>query len=315
MAATIEHWVDNRSPSLRDTIRVDGVAFNLTGSTVKLKARFENDADLKIDAAAVVEDADDGIVRYDWTALDVDTAGELAAWWEVTLPGGKTQDTPEFTIALLEHAPLARGLCELQDVTAYAPGYTGDDATNALLEQMIRAESYTIQRRTGIEFVGPAGTTIRRYDLGDFAELEPGAFAPREVWIDPLADDTGLIVRVIDSDGATVLSTIAGADYDLLPFSRDAFAPYDRIRFWRGTAGAATLPTSGILELESTAWGYQAIPPDIVQACAQRVILRYVSDAAAAGTEFAEMLSGVNLDALLASSNEVIDDYHAVVVA
>lgn len=44
-----------------------------------------------------------GGVRYDWAAADVDTAGEYLGWWEVTLPSGKLQDTPEFEFVVIEH--------------------------------------------------------------------------------------------------------------------------------------------------------------------------------------------------------------------
>jgi len=51
----IQHTKDNRSPSLYDTIRIDKVPFDLTGSTVKFKMRAEGvTTPLKVDAAATV---------------------------------------------------------------------------------------------------------------------------------------------------------------------------------------------------------------------------------------------------------------------
>lgn len=49
---TVRIFKDQRSPSLTDTIKIDGVAFDLAGSTVKLRMRAENSAVLKIDTAA-----------------------------------------------------------------------------------------------------------------------------------------------------------------------------------------------------------------------------------------------------------------------
>jgi hypothetical protein len=319
MPETIPHFVGNTSPSLFDVIRVEpgGNPFDLTGSTVTFNMRPERSAVTKVSSLAAVVAALTGEVRYDWIAGDVDTAGEFNAWWSVLLPGGKTQDTPEFTIAMLAHAPLAKGLCELEDVLAYAPGYESDDTTNALLEQLIAAESAWIQRRTKREYVGPVGSTIRRYDLGEWSSDPFDAFyvAEREVDIDPLATAAGLVVRVIAADGVTVSQTVASTDYTLHPRNRDTFTPYDSIEFIRAGPSPAVLSSTGILELESPSWGWQAVPPDIVQACAKRVLLRYLTDAAGAGTALAAALVGVNVDGLLASSSEVLSDHRVPTIA
>ena len=51
----IQHTKNNRSPSLYDTIRIDGVPFDLTGSSVKFKMRAEGvTSPLKVDTAATV---------------------------------------------------------------------------------------------------------------------------------------------------------------------------------------------------------------------------------------------------------------------
>ena len=99
----IVHFVGNRSPSLFGTILIDGTPVNLTGSTVKLQMREVGESTFTVDAAAVVVTAVDGEVRYDWAALDVDTAGMYVIWWRVTDGTGKTQDTPESLFEIREH--------------------------------------------------------------------------------------------------------------------------------------------------------------------------------------------------------------------
>jgi hypothetical protein len=77
---------------------------------VKFKMRADGSSTLKVNTAAVVVSAVAGTVRYDWAAIDVDTAGDFLGWWEVTLASGKTQDTPEFEVVIFEHVPSSPSL-------------------------------------------------------------------------------------------------------------------------------------------------------------------------------------------------------------
>lgn len=137
---SLELWKNNRLPSLTDTITAEGQPVDLTGSTVKLKARVAGSSALKIDASATPVVAASGTVRYDWAAADVDTVCELACWWEVTT-SGKTQDTPEFTVIVKEHAPDA--------VEVPSPVGTDGDTTirrgDSYLDAVGRALVYQLQ--------------------------------------------------------------------------------------------------------------------------------------------------------------------------
>lgn len=91
-------------PVVRGTItkKVNGVAtaVDLTGYTLprfhmKLSSEKDDDAAaLKVDATAVIEDAVNGIVRYDWVAGDTDTAGNYVAEFELTSPTSRKRTFP-----------------------------------------------------------------------------------------------------------------------------------------------------------------------------------------------------------------------------
>src|SRR4051794_12708505 len=48
----------------------------------------------KVKAAAVIEDAAQRIVRYDWLPTDTNTPGDYLGEWEVTFPDGGVQTFP-----------------------------------------------------------------------------------------------------------------------------------------------------------------------------------------------------------------------------
>jgi len=136
---------------------VDGVAFDLTGSSVKFKMRADGSSTLKVDAAAVVVSAVAGTVRYDWAAADVDTAGDFLGWWEVTLPSSKTQDTPEFEIVIFEHVPSSPSLYvqveEFKSTIELSGTSFSDEDVKMALRASCRAIDETCDRRFYLDTV------------------------------------------------------------------------------------------------------------------------------------------------------------------
>lgn len=64
------------------------------GSTVAYRMVDIADESVKIaNAAANIDDDENGQVSYDFTALNVDTASEYAAWW-IRTSNGKTERFP-----------------------------------------------------------------------------------------------------------------------------------------------------------------------------------------------------------------------------
>ena len=308
MAKTITHFKGNRSPSKTDVIRIDGAVFPLTTSTVKLKVRAEGSSTVLINEAATVTDAPNGAVRYDpsiaFAALAV---GEYPAWWEVTLPSTYTQDTPEFNLSILDHVQVTRALCEIEDVTAYAPGYRDDPTTTSVLEQLINAESRAIHQETGREFkaITPAADP-RQFQVWDWNA---------NCRIVNIGDATTVTTVTVKDATGTTLQTVTTADRVSLPRIREEWEPITGLYFPFDSASPANfLGGTRVLEVTGT-WGFPLVPVDLKEACARLVLFRYITDVTAAGSSFAEALAEVNVGALFANARSVVERYQLPLVA
>ena len=84
---------DDTAPSLRAVLEDEDGVVDLTGATVAFVMRGRADSDgnvpalVKVDAAGVVVDAANGVVRYDWAAEDTDTPGTFDFEFKVTIDG------------------------------------------------------------------------------------------------------------------------------------------------------------------------------------------------------------------------------------
>lgn len=149
---TVTLFRDNRLPVLAGTITYeDGTTVNLTSASVKLKMRPANSAALKVDSAGSVVTGADGTVSYPWATGDVDTVGNYKAWWEVTL-SGLTQDTPEFDVEIIEHAPESSVVPSpvATDGSGLTTIYKGDSYSNTYG----RALTYQLQLQDSPDITG-----------------------------------------------------------------------------------------------------------------------------------------------------------------
>jgi hypothetical protein len=251
MAVTI--FTGNRSPSLTDVIKVNGVPFPLTTSTVKLRMRLPSGTTFKVDTAAVVTDAANGAVRYDWAAIDVDTPGDYVAWWSVTLPSGNIQDTPEFAVRVTDHIVPSRSYTTLAEVksTLQMQGLTYADQD---ISVAIAAASRAADNATGRRFYLDTALTDRY-------------FTPDTMWnlrIDDIADKAGLVVAIDRAGTGSFTETWAeNTEFVLSPLNAPLeFWPWEWLTVRR--IFGKWLPTNIDRSVKVTAkWGWPAVPQDI----------------------------------------------------
>jgi hypothetical protein len=165
-------FVGNTAPDVLDTlkqIQSNGSVgpIDLTSVTsVKFRLRSQFGSAVLVDGTAVVTDAPNGKVRYDWILADTTTAidsspGPYKAWWHLDF-SGTTIDTPEFDVVFYDHAPRrvigpCTDWCTTQDVLACF----SDVAVDACLSSAVSMASEILYELSGRTFSGWCQSVIR----------------------------------------------------------------------------------------------------------------------------------------------------------
>lgn len=280
-----------------------GFATGLVG-TIGVRVRDGQGADaIAHTTAGIAEDiASSGIYRATLTAPEL--AGQF---WVVFDNGSGVYSEPEQLVvtsdALALPAPGGRDLCTIADVKRYIPGYVENDDTEATLQALVTAESRSIHGQTSREFVAIAGANPRIFDL-------PAATCVRRrLRIGDAAQVTSL--ELFDVDGSTSLGVVDASLYVLEPRIREEWEPHRLIAFPHrpGSVGPVQLAPGRSLHVTGT-WGFPEIPPDIREACAKLVVVRYFADTAQAGTDLSDAIDPTfNVGGLLRSALEAVESY------
>jgi len=86
---------NDTSPVVHATLQDgEGVAVDLTGSTVMFHMINAADGTVKIDGPTVITEPTNGIVWYHWLTGDTDTPGTFYVEFEVTYPSGSIETFP-----------------------------------------------------------------------------------------------------------------------------------------------------------------------------------------------------------------------------
>lgn len=192
-------------------------------------------------------------------------------------------------------------LCALADVTGYLPGYSSVAAIDTKLSGLITAQSVEIIERTGRELVpiSPAQDPRVFYatdQVSNARRLQIG--------------DASAVTSVVQARFGTNIHTYTmGTDAILMPNVKQAWEPYTSIWFPWLSSNPAIFFVEDTFTVTGT-WGFPSIPSDVKEACAKLVIVRYVTDIAKAGTEFADAITDdINIGGLFVSATSVIERY------
>ncbi len=207
MAEPLVYYVGDRNPSITETITVNGVAFDLTSSTVNFKMRLVGSSSLKVSASATIVSAVAGTVRYDWQTTDVDTAGMYLVWWEVTT-GGKVQAIQEALVEFRAHAGASPKWYGDLTTLKNTLSMSGTQFADPDLQKALSAASRAIDQMCERRFY----TTVAD---------ETRYFSPRNAgWLDA-GDIVSITTLKSDSSGGTTFASTwtANTDYVLEPLN------------------------------------------------------------------------------------------------
>jgi hypothetical protein len=209
---------------------------------------------------------------------------------------------------------MRRDLCTLADVTSYVPAYESNETTDAKLAQLVESESQLIHDETGREIIGKdEADATRTFEIGVVAARL------RQIFVGDLNGLYSDVVTILNRDGSVAQVIDADAVVPLYEGERSPtrdWEPITELYFPWGFAGSPILLAQWqVLEITGR-WGFPEVPAFIREACAKRVILRYVSDVAAAGTSFADAVDqgNLNLAAMFESAQDALAQLRGRVV-
>ena len=112
---------------------------------------------LKVDATATVVSEPLNQVRYDWAALDVDTAGFYVGWWNVTI-SGQDEDTPEFLLEMRAHSPLTAEYVSVEEMKN-SLSLGGETYADQDISRAVQSASRVVDSMTQRSFGPPVAET------------------------------------------------------------------------------------------------------------------------------------------------------------
>lgn len=169
---TIFMFVGNTAPSIVDTLsemKSNGSIGprDLTSAAVIFRMRSLFGDALLIDKPAVVVDAVNGQIRYDWALADTTTAinnspGPYQGWWHLDYGAGVTLDYQEFPVQFLDHEP-RREVGPCTDWTSTQDVYAchSDVTAGSCLTWAVSAASEVLYEMSGRQFPGYCQSVIR----------------------------------------------------------------------------------------------------------------------------------------------------------
>lgn len=171
-------------------------------------------------------------------------------------------------------------LCSLEDVLAFAPGYTeGDEPeTDVALGMLIGEQSRDFSEYTHRQLAKGDPGEERTFELGSW-ECDQ-----RRLLIDDAAQITAI---TLTDEAGTTLQALDPTAWVTRPRVRQEWEPIVELTFPRYIPLVAWLRPCTLAVITAT-WGFPAIPVTASKAVARLVLYRYLADVANQGTQFAD---------------------------